>query len=478
MTDSLLHSELLWVSLRSFLISLFLTPVVRDIFRSYNVMDRPGARKVHVHPTPRVGGIPIAAAYLTALFTLLEPGDAWFHPESMAARILPGAAIIFATGLIDDLLNLQPYFKLGGQVVAALVAFAGGLRIDYLAGIEMPLWLSLGLTVFWLLLTTNALNLIDGLDGLCSGMGLCATLTLFAAALLHSNGQLALTTLPLAAALVGFLCHNFSPATVFLGDSGALLIGYLLGCFGVIWLSGEPPTRLSYLVPILALIVPLADVALSIIRRFLQGRRIFGADRGHIHHRLLDRGMSTPIAVLTLYLCSMVAAVVALVISLPNAGWLGPAALIAFCVIGIGVVHHLGYHEFAGAARFFLAKRMRRAMSSSIQIDELHSSLKAAQTDEQWWAALSLFARANGWIRIEWLRPGLPAKELKIAEELPGWSFRLNLPGQETLIIAGAVADNRAIPELSRFLSAVTETAKPLARTRESTLEPQASVVR
>lgn len=201
----------------SFLIAVILTPMVRDLFRSYNVVDRPGWRKMHVHPIPRVGGIAIAVAYLGALL-LLSRDDKFAAHAPMIWKLIPGAAIIFFTGLIDDFFNLRPSYKLAAEMVAASLVFALGLRIETVANISLPLWVSFPVTVFWLLLCTNALNLVDGLDGLCAGMGLMSTLTLFAGALLLGEPTLAYATFPLVGALLGFLCFNFNPATVFLGD--------------------------------------------------------------------------------------------------------------------------------------------------------------------------------------------------------------------------------------------------------------------
>src|SRR5579883_1771383 len=215
--------ELLWLAGKAFLIALVLTPIIRDISRSFNVVDRPGIRKVHIHPIPRVGGIAIAVAYVTALLSISGAAEPFDAPA--AWKLIPGAAIVFLTGVLDDFFTLKPLTKLGGLVIAASIVFWSGLHIGDLATHSLPIWLDYPLTIFWLLLTSNALNLIDGLDGLCAGMGLVSTLALFAAAILHHNSPLAYATLPLAGALAGFLLHNLNPATVFLGDSGALLVG-------------------------------------------------------------------------------------------------------------------------------------------------------------------------------------------------------------------------------------------------------------
>ena len=161
----------------------------------------------------------------------------------------------------------------------------------------------------WLVGCTNAFNLIDGMDGLAAGVGLVATVTMLLAALTQNNLPLVLATIPLAGCLLGFLRYNFSGASVYLGDCGSLSLGFLLGCFGALW-SDKSVTLVALTVPLLAVSIPLLDVVLSIVRRFLRNRPIFQADRGHIHHRLLDRGLSPRSAVLTMYgLCGLVAVV-------------------------------------------------------------------------------------------------------------------------------------------------------------------------
>lgn len=209
--------ELMWMAGKAFLIALILTPIVRDIFRSYNLVDRPGKRKVHRYPIPRVGGIAIAIAYGVAVLSTSKSDDPLSTSGLAAWQLIPAAAVVFLTGLLDDLFSLRPVVKLLGLVVAGSLVFWSGLRIEGVAQHSLPIWLNYPVTVFWLLLASNAFNLIDGLDGLCAGMGLLASLTLFAAALLSHQMPLAAATLPLAGALLGFLCYNVNPATVFLG---------------------------------------------------------------------------------------------------------------------------------------------------------------------------------------------------------------------------------------------------------------------
>src|SRR5579884_3972020 len=227
--------SLLFLALTSFVTSLLLTPLVRNWFRRLGIVDRPDhKRKLHKEPIPRVGGIVIACTYVLAYAALLllglQGGAIVENGLPVFLKLAPAAAIIFLTGLLDDLHGLKPWQKLAGQLAAALAATAAGVRIAGLDGHAFSPWIAIPVTVFWLLACTNAFNLIDGVDGLAAGVGLFATITMLLAALLQSNVPLALATVPLAGALLGFLRYNFNPATIFLGDSGSLLIGFLLGC--------------------------------------------------------------------------------------------------------------------------------------------------------------------------------------------------------------------------------------------------------
>ncbi len=243
--------ELLWPLGTAFIIALVLTPIIRDIFHAYNVVDRPGFRKVHAYPIPRLGGLAIAVAYAIGLVRVSTD-------DALLWKLLPGAGVILLTGILDDFFNLPANYKLVGQVAAGAVAFWTGLRIETIAGVALPLVLSLPLTVFWLLLTTNAFNLIDGLDGLCAGMACVGSAALFVAASIQGNVALQQAALPLIGALLGFLFYNFSRATMFLGDSGALLIGFLAGCYGIMFMEHAP--ALDALAPLMALAVPLMDL--------------------------------------------------------------------------------------------------------------------------------------------------------------------------------------------------------------------------
>jgi UDP-GlcNAc:undecaprenyl-phosphate GlcNAc-1-phosphate transferase len=460
--------ELLWMAGKAFLIAIVLTPIVRDIFRSYNVVDRPGKRKVHAYPIPRVGGIAIAVAYGVTLLTA-PVAEAAAAPS--AWKLLPAAALVFLTGLLDDFFSLKPVFKIVGLVVAASLVFFSGLHIGDLAGQSVPVWLDYPLTVFWLLLTSNALNLIDGLDGLCAGMGLAATLTLFAAAFLRHNLPLAHATFPLAGALLGFLWYNISPATVFLGDSGALLIGFLLGCYGMIW-TQKASTVLSMLVPLLALSIPLLDVSLSVLRRFLRSQPIFTADRRHIHHRLLDRGFSARQAVWVLYLFAALTAALALLASSPWGGKSQVVVIVLFCVAaGVGI-HQLRYWEFDIAGQFLFGGGLKRALDGRLRLERLTGDLERASDEASWWTMLIEGARGLGLSEIRWIGPEGERRETLASETAPVWTFRMPLTDTESIEVSGPVPDASASFDLMGF----AENARRTFLARRAAVQPDIAV--
>lgn len=443
---------LAWVGLKAFLIALVLTPITRDIFRAYNVVDRPGRRKVHAYPIPRVGGIPIAIAYVVSLVWFTDFGSLSPDYSSPVWKLVPGVVVIFITGLIDDFFNIRPLVKLGGQIVASLLVFITGVRIETIATISVPEWLSLPLTVFWLLLTTNALNLIDGLDGLCSGIGLVATLTLFTGACIQNNIPLAHATFPLAGALLGFLCFNFNPATVFLGDSGALLIGFLVGCFGMIWTS-KTVTLLSVAVPLLILSIPLLDVSLAVVRRALKMQPIFGADRGHIHHRLLDRGLSPRHAVLVLYVTALTTAGLGLLLSHPMMGRYQFLVVIVFSVLVFAGIKQLRYAEF-NVAKKMLFGGFQLTLAAKLRLEQISAALYKTRTEQEWWNALTTAAREAGWIRVSWI--GIQPREQTLSDRVPEWRFEVNLVDGECIRLEGASSKpGEATVNLLEFAAAV-----------------------
>lgn len=387
---------LLIVAVVSIGASMMLTPFVRDLATRYGWLDHPDSkRKTHLKPVPRVGGIPLFAAYIAAFAVLLllhlRAGDLIRSNLVLVWKIFPAGALVFAVGLLDDIFDLRPWQKIVGELLASLIVFAAGVRLSEIAGFHIGVWWSLPITVLWLVGTCNAFNLIDGVDGLSAGIGFFATITTVIAALLNSNVPLALATAPLAGALLGFLRFNSNPATIYLGDSGSLLIGFLLGCYSIIW-SGKSATVLGMTAPMMVLAVPLLDTALAVVRRYLRNKPVFGADRGHIHHKLLARGFTPRRVVYMIYGFCGIGACLSL---LQNAFHDRFGALIILVFIGVVclAIRYLGYAEFDVARRIVFGVEIRRRLNAELELDELRENLNAAISADECWDVLdSAFA--------------------------------------------------------------------------------------
>lgn len=283
-----------------------MVPMVRRFAYRVGKVDKPGTRKIHKDPIPRMGGIAICVGCFASLLGIeyLHPGYFSMLPSEWRGVIL-GGAMIFVVGLLDDLFDLKPKVKLAGQILAASVAFMLGVKIAFISNpvggmILFPEWLSFVLTVGWLVAITNTINLIDGLDGLAGGVSTIAGITLFMMALERNQGLSALVAIALVGATLGFLRYNFNPAKIFMGDCGSLFLGFMLGSLSITGAMKVAATVAVFL-PILILGIPIFDTTFAIVRRFMAGKPIFQADKGHLHHRLLNIGLSQRRAVLLIY---------------------------------------------------------------------------------------------------------------------------------------------------------------------------------
>jgi UDP-GlcNAc:undecaprenyl-phosphate/decaprenyl-phosphate GlcNAc-1-phosphate transferase len=302
-------------------VSLAVTPLVRLYAERHGLLDQPDAeRKIHQVPVPRLGGVAIALAFGIAIgFAAVATTDlnavGTLRPNR-APAILAGAGLLVLVGVIDDVRGLRPMVKLFWQVVAAVMAFALGLSIERLTlpwgAVELG-WLALPLTVGWIVLIINAINLIDGLDGLAVGVVLTA---LGAFALLSASAGVD-PTLPIIAAAggtaIGFLAYNLPPAEIIMGDTGSMFLGFVVGAVAIA-LTQDGLNPQSPIVPLVALAIPLADTVWAVIRRTARGEPFFVADRGHIHHQLLSAGVSQRDAMLTLTAISAGLGVIAVLI--------------------------------------------------------------------------------------------------------------------------------------------------------------------
>jgi len=347
----------------SFAVSLFssfvLTWAVRNLAMGRGWAAPPiQDRDLHKTPLPRLGGVSVFLSFLiavaiTALASLRFPALAAGFPIRSLLVVLGPATLIFLLGLYDDIHSVGPYTKFAVQGVAATLLFAGGLRIldlPVLFGARHLGWyIGLPITVLWVIGITNAFNLIDGLDGLAAGSALFSTFVVFVVALSSGSSPVSLLTIALAGAILGFLRFNFNPATIFLGDSGSLFIGFMLSALA---LQGaeKAPTVVAVAIPVVSFGLPILETLLSVLRRLISGQPLFRADREHIHHKLLQQGMSPRQVVIALYAVSALFALLSLFLLWPAGPTLGLVLLVIGTVIWFGV-QHLGYLEFGEIRR-------------------------------------------------------------------------------------------------------------------------------
>jgi len=372
------------VFLTALLASAIFTRLVRDYSIKRGWVSIPSSdRHVHSRPIPRFGGVAIfLTLWCIALLALWLPehfGTPEFPFAHLTLKILGPATIIFVLGLIDDVHGVSAYTKFAVEAGAAILLFCNGIgitRLSVLAGHPHLGWLvGLPLTIVWVLWITNAFNLIDGLDGLAAGSALFSSLVTCVVALLGHNEVVLVLTLVLAGAITGFLRYNFNPASIFLGDCGSLLIGFLISAIAIAG-SHKSPTMVAVAIPIVSLGLPILDVAVAVIRRFLSCRRLFAPDREHIHHKLLGRGISHKQAVLVLYCVSACFCLFSLLLLNPG----GAALAVVLLVVGIGVligVRQLRYHEFLELGR--VANRtlnQRHAIANGVSVRRAADALE------------------------------------------------------------------------------------------------------
>lgn len=449
---------LLYLFAAAFALCLAATPLLRNLFGSWGLLDRPDdGRKLHEQAVPHLGGVPIALSFsLTlGLFAWLEAVDPPALDSALAQilPLVPGALLVFAVGVLDDVFDLNPWVKFTAQIAAATAVFWAGLRVDGVAGrslADSP-WITFPLTLLWLVACTNAFNLIDGVDGLAAGIGFFATVTIFLSAVLKGDAELQILTAPLAGALLAFLRYNFNPATIFLGDSGAMLIGFLLGGFSIIW-SHKSATILGMTAPVFALAFPIAEAALSVARRWLRGDPIFAADRGHIHHRLLEMGLGPRQVVLLLYAATGLGAAVSLAVGSTDVR-ARAAVVILFIALAWVAFQRLGYLEFASAKRVLLGG-IRQRLDTDRQMQALARRLDGAGDLEAFWAILTDELPRLGFagVRIE----GATSRKASFGDATECWEAAVELPGGGRFVLIRRLGGEDG-PPVEAVLSAVRE---------------------
>ena len=300
----------------SLLVAYVMTPPVKRFAEKVGAIDVPkDNRRVHDHPIPRMGGLAIFIGFVLSLI--------FFVPMSTKVLgLLVGSVIIAVMGGVDDIVSLNPWVKLAGQIVAALVAIRCGLVFDVISNpnifaeetyIEIG-WLSIPLTMLWIVGCTNAVNLIDGLDGLAVGVSTISSLTMLIVSLFVSEPVVSIILAALTGACLGFMPYNLNPAKIFMGDVGSQLLGFVLSTASIMGLF-KLHAIITFFVPLLALALPLADTIFAFFRRILHGQSPFKADKGHFHHRLLAMGLNQKQVVAVLYGISAVLGLLAVLMA-------------------------------------------------------------------------------------------------------------------------------------------------------------------
>lgn len=375
------------------LVSALLTPVLRRFALKHRLFDdHVSARKVHGRPIPRLGGLAIAAGFYAPLLALLVEasgvGSAFYASSRLAVAFMAGGVAIVALGLYDDVRGSSAGVKFLAQFGVAGALYYAGFHIDVLSlpfvGTVHLGPLSLLFTMLWIVGVVNAMNLIDGLDGLAAGVGLFGVATTFVLAGTRGDPIMMLFMAALAGSLLGFLIYNFNPASIFMGDAGSMFIGYVLAV-GSIQTSQKSSTTVAILVPIVALGLPIADTFLAMLRRAIRRRPIFSADRSHIHHKLLDLGLTQKKAVLILYGASLLFGGAALLLTVASSAQ-SAAILVSMGVGGFVAIRKLGYGQ------------LRRTALSDAQMDTQRQldRLAAASDEERLWIELKGAAQALG----------------------------------------------------------------------------------
>ena len=445
----------------SLLFSFVLTWGVRNLAMGRGWVAPPiQDRDLHETPLPRLGGVPVFLSFLIGvavalLASLHFPVLAAGLPIRTLLTVLVPGTLIFLLGLYDDIHSVGPFTKFAVQGVAAIVLFAGGLRILDLPVLfgprHLPWYIGLPITVLWVIGITNAFNLIDGLDGLAAGSALFSTFVVFVAAISNGSSLVSLLTIALAGAILGFLRFNFNPATIFLGDSGSLFIGFMLSALA---LEGaqKAPTAIAVAIPVVSFGLPILETSLSILRRLISGQSVFMADREHIHHKLLQHGMSPRQVVIALYAVSALFALLSLFLLWPGRNTLGLVLVVIGACVWFGV-QHLGYLEFweirrvaqrtieqrgifvnnlairraieelKAASDYVQVCRILEAAFSTNDFDRFELSIKARTAelptigDKRW------RMRPEESLDFEWSKPGA----LKVRDDWPGWNLGLEL---------------------------------------------------
>ena len=367
--ENQLIAYVLMALLTALVISFLATPVVKTFAYKVGAIDVPkDARRMHKVPIPRLGGLAIFIGFMVSILLFVK-----ITPEMKS--ILLGAAIIVVLGVVDDIMALPAMLKFVVQIIAAAIPATHGVVIQAFSNPNIFSknlywvlgWLSIPVTILWIVAITNAVNLIDGLDGLANGVSAISATTMLVIALLASEGQVAIVLAALVGACVGFMPYNMNPAKMFMGDTGATFLGYILATMSIQGLF-KYYAVISFVVPFLILGLPIFDTAFAFIRRIANGQSPMHADRSHIHHRLIDMGLNQKQAVATLYVISAILGLSAVVLT---TGGEKKAMLLfaALCIVAVV------------AARVVFPKELREEVHEELEELKEHVQHEEEQKD-------------------------------------------------------------------------------------------------
>lgn len=371
----------------SFITSFVCVPMTIKLAKKVGAIDYPSERRVNVKPIPRIGGIAVIVGFLVAVIflivTMAIQGDLNLEEENMKMKLigfLLGAIVLSSAALYDDIKDLKPWMKFLAQLVAAGIVVGFGVRIDSFNNIEIPLWASIALTMFWIVGIINAINLIDGLDGLSSGISLisCMCLLIIFATNFSPVVSIILVT-ALAGAITGFLPFNINPAKTFIGDVGAQFLGYALAVIAIFGVA-KTVTLFVLIAPILILGLPIFDTAFAIIRRIVKGKSIkavFQADRGHLHHRLMDKGFTQKQAVTILYGLSATLGMSAIILIDDN--W---QKALAFLIVSV-IVILLGYKGIKSYKKSLIEENKEQKLVDTKRLEEIEKQKEQEKLEKK-----------------------------------------------------------------------------------------------
>jgi len=321
-----------------FYLMIMLTPIVIRYCNRHNILDQPGGRKLHQEAVPRVGGLVMFVSFMIAeLIGLLFYSEIISELGKELIGINLGLLVLVIGGLIDDVRDLRPLTKLIIQVIAAMITIYFGyqvrlLTIPFKGTVALGNW-GIPVTLLWIVGLINAMNFLDGMDGLAGGIGFIAATTFFISALIFRTPFPAVIACGLMGVTAGFLKFNYPPASIFMGDSGAMMLGYLFAVISVIW--PKSLATITMVVPIAALGVPIAESFITIIRRLATGKRVYQADRRHIFHLLMELGLSQSVTLWIFYLTSMLFSFMVIAILAPDRGFVTGLTAVFLLVVFI-----------------------------------------------------------------------------------------------------------------------------------------------